>query len=261
MIKLIKNVVFFLRRVITKVLTEVQKINRYSRSDYDYWVSLKGKYEGERGFVIGNGPSLRVEDLDVLKHEITIASNKIYLIFPQTDWRPTIYSIVDRILWQKIKGEVEDKFSLIHIPDNLNSTGVNKIRYWKTLLSVGKRKFSSDLSKGSYGGHTVTYDNLQIAIYLGLNPIYLIGCDHNYKGEKNVTAGIPIQQSEDQSHFVKNYRMPGEVVLPAAINEMNASFKCAKEAAEINNVEIYNATRGGKLEIFKRVNFDDLFGV
>ena len=42
-----------------------------------YLSSIKNKFKGQRGFVIGNGPSLRVEDLERIKNEVSIASNKI----------------------------------------------------------------------------------------------------------------------------------------------------------------------------------------
>ena len=56
---------------------------------------LKDKYKGQRCFVIGNGPSLTAEDLNLLKGEVTFASNRIYKMFEQTDWRPTYYAVFD----------------------------------------------------------------------------------------------------------------------------------------------------------------------
>lgn len=245
-------------RILSKIFTEYKKLGNYRKSDHDYWASLKDKYKGKRGFVIGNGPSLKVDDLDALHNEVTIASNKIYMIFSETAWRPTIYTVADRILWPKINSEIENHFPIIHIPDYLDRGGLKSIRYWKSPLTFFKKKCSIDLTEGAYGGHTVTYENLQIAMHLGLNPIYMIGCDHNYKGEKNVTAGIPIRQSDEQTHFVKNYRKPGEVVLPAAIHEMEKAYTRARKAAEMNNIRIFNATRGGQLEVFERIDFDKI---
>ncbi len=36
-------------------------------------------------------------------------------------------------------------------------------------------------------------------------------------------------------------------------------YKSAGNYADIHGIKIYNATRGGKLEVFERVNFDSLF--
>ena len=62
--------------------------------------ALKNIHKGKRAFILGNGPSLEIEDLDKLKNEITFASNKIYLAFDQTDWRPTYYCVEDLIVAQ-----------------------------------------------------------------------------------------------------------------------------------------------------------------
>lgn len=56
---------------------------------------LKNQYVDKRCFIIGNGASLRVEDIDLIKEEVTIASNRIYNIFSNTSWRPTIYMVED----------------------------------------------------------------------------------------------------------------------------------------------------------------------
>ena len=56
---------------------------------------------GERCFIVGNGPSLRCEDLDMLKQEITFGSNYIYKIFNKTDWRPTYYFNSDNMVLKK----------------------------------------------------------------------------------------------------------------------------------------------------------------
>jgi len=87
----------------------------------------------------------------------------------------------------------------------------------------------------------------------------LIGCDHNYPGEVNVKPGVAVMQSEEKTHFIDSYRSPGEVVLPAPIQLMEAAYSEARAYADLMGVEIYNATRGGRLEIFERADLDEIF--
>ena len=55
---------------------------RYLQSGYSEKIKkLKDNYIGKRCFIIGNGPSLRIEDLNCLKGEYTFAANRIYEIF------------------------------------------------------------------------------------------------------------------------------------------------------------------------------------
>ncbi len=56
---------------------------------------FRNLHAGERCFVIGNGPSLAIADLERLTGEVTFASNKIYLLFEQTPWRPSYYVAED----------------------------------------------------------------------------------------------------------------------------------------------------------------------
>ena len=37
-------------------------------------------------------------------------------------------------------------------------------------------------------------------------------------------------------------------------------YICAKRFCDEHGIKIYNATRGGKLEVFPRVDFDEVFG-
>ena len=65
------------------------------RNSNKYLKTLKNRYAGKRCFVIGNGPSLTKEDLELLRNEVTFASNRIYKMFDKTDWRPTFYAVFD----------------------------------------------------------------------------------------------------------------------------------------------------------------------
>ena len=42
-------------------------------------------------------------------------------------------------------------------------------------------------------------------------------------------------------------------------NNMVLAYKSAKKYADSHGIRIYNATRGGKLEVFERIDFDSLF--
>lgn len=236
-----------------------------------YFQSLKGKYRGRRGFVIGNGPSLSMTDLGLLENEITIASNKIYLAFPHVAWRPTIYTVADPLLWVKIIHEIPDEIDTIHVPHYIDPAGVSaeRIKTWKILSPAGEARekdeefsgveFSSDICNGMYGSWTVTFDNLQIAAHLGLSPIYLIGCDHYYAEEYDVVQNRPVIAGDANNHFIANYRQPGEIVNPAPIKLMNRGYLEARIFSDRTGTEIINATRGGFLETFQRVDFESLF--
>ena len=54
--------------------------------------NYKDLHVGKRVFLIGNGPSLANTNLDLLKDEISIAMNRVSLIYDKNPkWRPTYY--------------------------------------------------------------------------------------------------------------------------------------------------------------------------
>ena len=84
---------------------------------------------------------------------------------------------------------------------------------------------------------------IQLAAYMGFNEIYLLGVDCNYKQER--------KRFIDNGHFVE---VPGELEM-----RMTAGFKAAKQYIDKHNgLKIYNCTRGGMLEVFKRKNLEDV---
>ena len=230
-----------------------------------YFARMKGQYRGHRGFVVGNGPSLRMSDLDLLREEVCIASNKIYLAFRETQWRPTFYTVADPLLWEKIRGELHRYISDVNAPSYLSTRRCrSKVYSWPFLGSVEHHKgsglpISSCAMRGFFGGRTVTFENLQFAMYLGLDPIYLIGCDHNYVEPKFADPSQKILAGSAQNHFIAEYRSPDEVVNPAPIELMDQAYAVARQYADRVGAAIRNATRGGKLEVFERADFASLF--
>ena len=101
--------------------------------------ALKNQYLERRCFIIGNGASLKSEDLDLLESEITIASNRIYNIFPYTSWKPTIYMAEDPDgLSEMIPNILEQKISKIFVPFSIKGKITNKKNVFYGFWSNGK---------------------------------------------------------------------------------------------------------------------------
>lgn len=257
------------QRAQRRTVQEQQKdAERRIADSHSYFASIKNKFAGQRGFVIGNGPSLKLADLEKMKDEVTLAANKVYLAFDKVSWRPTFITVADPLLWEKVQDEIWKHHDTILVPSYLaDIRGVQGKTQTFRFLGLAPdwaqktpgSYFSSDLGVGMFGGYTVTYENLQLAAHLGLNPIYIIGCDHYYKGETRTMPETPIVTKDASNHFLPGYRTPGEVVNPAPIAEMDESYRQARDYCSGKNIKIINATRGGHLEVFERADFDELF--
>lgn len=222
---------------------------------------LKNDQKKNRCFIVGSGPSLTLEQLEQIKNEISFGSNRIYKMFDKTSWKPKYYVIQDaydptpRYVYENLNVEnlfVSDYYWRANGMNNNNAICFNTVRSLKQTNNI---PFSNDVSKKVYTASTVTYTMIQLAAYFGFNEIYLIGMDHTYANETDDKGRI-ISKNNVQSHAFKDEK-PNEVV--ANISYMEDAYKSARKYCEENNIKIYNATIGGKLEIFKRINFWALF--
>jgi hypothetical protein len=103
----------------------------------------------------------------------------------------------------------------------------------------------------------VTYISIQLAYFMGFTDVYLIAIDFDYA---LTTGHNPINHSTEhpQDHFTPEYFKPGETRYLPQLELARRAMKCAKEFYEIRGRKIWNCTRGGKLEIFDRIPFDDV---
>ena len=68
---------------------------------------LKNSSQNNRCFIIGNGPSLKIADLEKLKGEDCFACNRIYNLYDKTTWRPKYYCSQDSKVLEQIKGDLQ----------------------------------------------------------------------------------------------------------------------------------------------------------
>jgi hypothetical protein len=134
--------------------------------------SFKNIHEGKRCFIIGNGPSLKTEDLEKLKNEYTFAANKIYVVFDETDWCPTYYCIqgFGLIMLEFESQKVDAKVKFIAGNPLIKKTSMNGWIYFfldtsRFYLRSRYPNFSEDISKRIFEVWTVTYANIQLAVY------------------------------------------------------------------------------------------------
>lgn len=217
-------------------------------NDYYELKQFKGKHEGERCFIIGNGPSLTADDLELLKNEICFASNRIYEIYNKTKWRPKYYAISDGNIVKEIAEEAQEKsqadYCFFPSIDCWQMKWNENVLLYRILSNnfCGSFIFSNDISKGIREGWTVTYILTQIAIYMGFKEVYYLGVDCSNFG----------------CHFYQNEVGNKNEISNDTITLSMRSFDKIKEVCKKKNIVVKNATRGGKLEVFERINLEKL---
>lgn len=229
----------------------------------DRLLTLKEKHKGEKCFIIGTGPSLTSEDLDVLKENNIpcFGTHRIFTTFETTKWRPTYYVAQDYALIEKIEKEIKDLEAVNKIlPAYFSGTFGNDNEYMYFVLreyadSADKIHFSSEANKYISQGFTVAYASIQLAVWMGFSEIYLLGVDHNYSTYLSKDGNVVSNASVNDYFGNENYRCDN---LPR-LDDSSRGYLKAKEYCDAHGVKIFNATRGGKLEVFPRVDFDQLF--
>lgn len=228
----------------------------------------KNIHMGERCVVIGNGPSLSAKDLEVLhkNNVITFGTNRVFHIFNDTAWRPTYYMSEDMTILQSIQKEIS------HIPCKTRFIPINL--KWDEGVDISGASYfyldyhsaltetnglSLDAAQGIRCRGTVTISCIQMAIYMGFTEIYLIGVDHNYSRYIDSNGNV-VEDPTVKDYFSTSYDTDFKDVIGRNLGDTTLAYISVEELSkELGTFKVYNATRGGKLEVFQRVDFDTIF--
>jgi len=240
-------------------------------SDTHELAALKDKYSGKRCFILGNGPSLNQTDLDQLGNEFTFAVNGIF--HKNLPFDPTFYVVEDTAFMDEnlepIRAMKADYklFPTIYRQKLGQDAGVsaffamNRGFYEKTSPYFCVPRFSFDAAKQVFCGQSVTHINLQLAHYFGFDEVYLVGMDFSYEIPSSAKrkGDIIVSTQADPNHFHPDYFGPGRTWKDPKLDRVKLNYQLARDVFAASGRRIFNASVGGKLDVFPRVDFDALF--
>jgi len=216
------------------------------------------RYKGKRCFVIGNGPSLKNTDLQKLKGEYTFGMNRIYLMFPELGFPTSFLVCVNDLVIEQTADEMQN----LTIPRFFSWRSRKWLKPADDLhflhTTYTGPKFAKNAAGRLWEGATVTYVCLQLAYYFGFEEVILIGVDHSFvtKGKPNTTI---VSEGDDPNHFNPGYFGKGFRWQLPDLDTSEVAYSMAKQAFEADGRSIVDATIGGKLTIFPKAVYDDLF--
>ena len=216
------------------------------------------RYQGKRCFVIGNGPSLKNTDLTKLKDEYTFGMNRIYLMFPELGFPTSFLVCVNDLV---IEQTIEDMQNM-EIPRFFSWRArkwlkpADDLHFLHTTYTGAK--FAKNAAGRLWEGATVTYVCLQLAYFMGFSEVILIGVDHNFvtKGKPNTTI---VSQGDDPNHFNPAYFGKGFRWQLPDLDTSELAYHMAKQAFETDGRKVIDATIGGKLTVFPKADYKDMF--
>jgi hypothetical protein len=185
--------------------------------------------------------------------------NRIYLAFPEMGFSTSYYLCMNDLVIEQCAADIQTlrmpKFIAwrsrrwLEPSDNL---------YFLYTSYTGPKFGGADITRRLWEGATVTNIALQVAFYLGFKQVILIGVDHNYttQGKPNSTI---VSQGADPNHFNPNYFGKDFRWQLPDLETSERGYTMVRRAYETAGRQVVDATVGGKLQVFPKVEYISLF--
>lgn len=236
---------------------------------------LRNCHQGQRCFVVGNGPSLGKQDLTPLANEITFVMNGFWKHPILDTWQPKYFCFADPV-WHDGSEAVKKSFESIRARASsatfifpldgkeaverdalvpIESTYFFAYQDQPIGLSVAD---TFDFTRPIPYPFSTAQLATMAAMFMGCTPIYLLGLDHDWLAhrgqERHFFSGTTIENHETASGAL-NYSYDTEM---EALLKLWKGYRKLKSFAETHDLQIFNATEGGFLDVFERVKYESV---
>ena len=238
--------------------------------------ALHRLHSGQRCFIVANGPSLAEQDLTRLEGEHLIVVSWFHRHGLAKQLSPAYWVIADPGAWTREDHPFLPALQRVHelgIPTKLfmPSGGIHRFSAVNTapFIDIHYLHFDAgacldapvDLGRPVPPmAQNVVVVALLLALHLGCNPIYLVGCDHDFLGTRREDY-----EGKRETHFYPEQApasYAGEFSweqFSACMDRLRAEYQAIAAHAARFGYGVFNATRGGCLETFPRVEYESLF--
>ncbi len=280
-----KSLDFLVNKVLDSKRKVVYYLNKNERNILNINKKYKDMLKNDRCFILGNGPSLNLYDLSVLKNEFVICVNEFYMYDKFYDVMPNAYILADPAYFTLNKNNKEDRIFI----DNIKNIIDKKIDLWIPLL------FRKKVNEYGWRGRIKYYNNcliweeernnkivfdkrvpqmqavihyaILLANYMGVSEIYMLGVEQT-DIFSSISTFIDRQGdfeyafhlSDDSKNWKKNqlmrYSLSGLLYGYARIFELYDELfdYCCK-----NNVKIYNCSPQSLIKSIPYKMWNDIF--
>jgi hypothetical protein len=252
------------------------RIDAETRSVLARNVAFKDREAGKRGFLLGCGPSINQHDLTLLKDEVCISVSNFFVhddfdaIGPGYHCVSGLHPPIELNTYLAWLRDIEESsgdlvlVSPIKDREDIERAGVFKDR---EVCYAQPGATATDLKRGGLdftrrvrSHETIAVLALELAIYLGLKEIYLLGFDFDYVNHIGVSTHF---YSEDKHRFVREgydewFNQNFAVYCEQWI-DIWSEFELLNQIADARGIKILNATEGGLLDIYPCVRYASLF--
>jgi hypothetical protein len=198
-------------------------------------------------------------DLRPLEREFTFGLNRIYLIYPEWGFTTSfLVSVNDLVIEQSA-----EEMRALELPKFITWRGRRWLAGDPNTIFIDSdytqpETFSANASGRLYEGCTVTYVALQLAFHMGFQEAILIGVDHHFNVSGPANEMVT-SQGEDLNHFHPDYFGKGFRWQLPDYEGSERAYRLARDAFAHAGRKVLDATVGGKLTIFPKVDYRTLF--
>jgi hypothetical protein len=269
-------------KILTTLKTQLEKkLNKYElrieiskkeRNILDRNKYLYNRHINKPAFVIANGPSLAKLNLRKLENYLKFAMSGFWKHEILNEWQPDYYCLTDKTFFRDSESIIEFYKNL---EERIKSTYLLPLMNGRSfieknnLLTNGDKYYfltygddgSGDFSKKIRGFQSVATFALANAVNMGCSPIYLIGYDHDFLANRGIAQHF-YQGAIIKDHWSNTLRLDQFSSYYAEMKSVMRlwdDYYFIKKLADSRGIKIYNATENSYLDIFDRVNFDDIF--
>lgn len=234
-------------------------------------------HKNQRCFVIGNGPSIKSQDLSYLHNEITFVMNAFWKHPIINLWQPDYYFLAAPIFFDGSEDSYEFLVELrtrvaklkLFVPMYPMYPIKNEIHHifddqlYSVALSGSLAHGLSrwpDFTKAVPGVQSVSQFAIMAAMFMGCSPIYLIGFDHDWLSHRTLDkhfyeGNILDKHFEMHGGDLSKFSYKNNAI--AIVNLWNG-YEALRDVAQSRSTTILNATAGGFLDVFERVKYEDV---
>lgn len=256
--------------------------SNYSKSNWNRWNTIRGRYKGERVFLVANGPSLNITPLYLLKKENVIMFNRSSLMLERFNFYPDFYMIVDGLVGPTIKEDIQlfvNHSRYVFVPDITKGDLVDFtqfVEYKDNVMFMYDEPVEYSYRLPFVGfGNTVIYCAFQVLQWMGFSEVIVVGNDMNYVIQKSaavigeevikgrVHQNVKSTKDDDPNHFDpryfgkgKEYHQPTEELMDKIFANLDVVAEDYKKAG----IKIVNAGYNSKVESFPKRDFYECLG-
>ncbi len=277
--------------IIHQILHRINKRYKWHQEFRQYQNILKRNADlaqtkkGKTCFVIGNGPSVKDQDLTRLANQETFTMNGFWRHPQYQIIKPKYYIATDaphilepsrpRFLLEDdmpasdpiISSVPETKliFSAI-AKKSIENNGLFKQNTKYYVLQQGlmdeSLHFNLDPTKPMPYPKSSHLFAMMLALYMGFEKIYLLGCEHDFLNQPMSTTHVTLKHfyKEPSGNLADHYKSATYEASVASCLRLFRNYRFFKEKISKSHprVRIYNATPNSFLDVFPMVDFDEV---